>query len=221
MRFDFDFFFFCFPRLFLKIPFTLFLGCIAFLCAFVLGLLLEILRNSKIKIIKHLTSVYISFFRSTPYVTQLFIFYYGLPQVIIPLRAVSAESALVITIAMNSSAFIAETIRGGLLSVDKGQKEAALSIGMSSFDMMKEIILPQAFVASLPSLGNAFVGMIKSTAVGFTIGVVELLSQAKIMGAASFNFFESYVAAGIVYWLIIIVIDHLQKIVEKRVCKYL
>lgn len=191
------------------------------MCAFVLGLLLEILRNSKIKMIKHLTSVYISFFRSTPYVTQLFIFYYGLPQVIIPLRAVSAESALVITIAMNSSAFIAETIRGGLLSVDKGQKEAALSIGMSSFDMMKEIILPQAFVASLPSLGNAFVGMIKSTTVGFTIGVVELLSQAKIMGAASFNFFESYVAAGIVYWLIIIVIDHLQKIVEKRVCKYL
>nr|WP_255804780.1 amino acid ABC transporter permease [Treponema putidum] len=197
------------------------MGCIAFLCAFVLGLLLEILRNSKIKVIKHLTSVYISFFRSTPYVTQLFIFYYGLPQVIIPLRAVSAESALVITIAMNSSAFIAETIRGGLLSVDKGQKEAALSIGMSSFDMMKEIILPQAFVASLPSLGNAFVGMIKSTAVGFTIGVVELLSQAKIMGAASFNFFESYVAAGIVYWLIIIVIDHLQKILEKRVYKYL
>nr|WP_255822321.1 amino acid ABC transporter permease [Treponema putidum] len=197
------------------------MGCIAFLCAFVLGLLLEILRNSKIKVIKHLTSVYISFFRSTPYVTQLFIFYYGLPQVIIPLRAVSAESALVITIAMNSSAFIAETIRGGLLSVDKGQKEAALSIGMSSFDMMKEIILPQAFVASLPSLGNAFVGMIKSTAVGFTIGVVELLSQAKIMGAASFNFFESYVAAGIVYWLIIIVIDHLQKRLEKRVCKYL
>jgi len=92
---------------------------------------------------------------------------------------------------------------------------------MSSFDMMKEIILPQAFVASLPSLGNAFVGMIKSTAVGFTIGVVELLSQAKIMGAASFNFFESYVAAGIVYWLIIIVIDHLQKRLEKRVYKYL
>ncbi|EMB25205.1 His/Glu/Gln/Arg/opine family amino ABC transporter, permease, 3-TM region [Treponema denticola SP33] len=197
------------------------MGCIAFLCAFVLGLLLEILRNSKIKIIKHLTSVYISFFRSTPYITQLFIFYFGLPQVIIPLRAVSAESALVITIAMNSSAFIAETIRGGLLSVDKGQKEAALSIGMSSFDMMKEIILPQAFVASLPSLGNAFVGMIKSTAVGFTIGVVELLSQAKMMGAAALNFFESYVAAGIVYWLIIIVIDHLQKKLEKRVCKYL
>ncbi|WP_252507769.1 amino acid ABC transporter permease [Treponema denticola] len=191
------------------------------MCAFVLGLLLEILRNSKIKIIKHLTSVYISFFRSTPYITQLFIFYFGLPQVIIPLRAVSAESALVITIAMNSSAFIAETIRGGLLSVDKGQKEAALSIGMSSFDMMKEIILPQAFVASLPSLGNAFVGMIKSTAVGFTIGVVELLSQAKMMGAAALNFFESYVAAGIVYWLIIIVIDHLQKKLEKRVCKYL
>ena len=144
MRFDFEFFFYCFPRLFLKVPFTLFLGCIAFLCAFALGLALEILRSSKIKAVRRIVAVYISFFRSTPYMTQLFIFYFGLPQIIVALRSVSAESALVITIAMNSAAFIAEIIRGGLLSVDKGQKEAALSIGMSSFSMMKEIILPQA-----------------------------------------------------------------------------
>lgn len=221
MRFDFEFFFYCFPRLFLKVPFTLFLGCIAFLCAFALGLILEILRRSNIKPVRQIIAVYISFFRSTPYMTQLFIFYFGLPQVIVALRSISAETALVITIAMNSSAFIAEIIRGGLLSVDKGQKEAALSIGMSSFSMMKEIILPQAFVAALPSLGNAFVGMIKNTAVGFTIGVIELLSLAKMMGAAALNFFEAYVAAGIVYWLIVIAVDYLQKKLEKKVYHYL
>ena len=79
-----------------------------------------------------------------------------------------ASVTLVISLAMNSSAFIAETIRGGLMSVDKGQKEAALSIGMSPIAMYMEIILPQAFIAAFPSLGNSFIGMVKNTAIGFT-----------------------------------------------------
>ena len=221
MRFDFEFFFSCFPELLLKIPFTLYLGILAFFISFALGVLLELLRRSKFRIVQGFANVYISFFRSTPYITQLFIFYFGLPQIIMPLRAVTAGTALIVTIALNSSAFIAEIIRGGLLAVDKGQKEAALSIGMNNATMMKEIIFPQAFVASVPALGNAFVGMIKNTGIGFTIGVVELLSQAKIMGAAALNYFEAYVAVGIVYWVIVIVIDRLQRLLERRICRFM
>ena len=87
--------------------------------------------------------------------------------------------------------------------------------------MYKEIILPQAFVAAFPSLGNSFITMIKNTAIGFTIGVVELLSQAKMMGASSLNFFEAYIAVGIVYWVVLVVVDRILKIMEVRICKYL
>ena len=106
MRFDFEFFFSCFPELLLKIPFTLYLGILAFFISFALGVLLELLRRSKFRIVQGFANVYISFFRSTPYITQLFIFYFGLPQIIMPLRAVTAGTALIVTIALYSSALL-------------------------------------------------------------------------------------------------------------------
>ena len=174
MKYDMQFFVTIFPKLILKIPYTLWLGCVAFAIAFVLGLILEICYTSKYVLLRKLAGLYISYFRSTPYITQLFIFYFGMPQIFPVMGNIVGGTALVITIAMNSAAFIAEVIRGGLQSVDKGQREAALSIGMSQFKMYKEIILPQAFVAAFPSLGNSFIMMIKNTAIGFTIGVVDL-----------------------------------------------
>lgn len=221
MRFDIEFFASTFPKLVLKIPYTLWLGTIAFAIAFVLGLFLEVCYTSKNKFVKMLSGIYISYFRSTPYITQLFIFYFGLPQIFPILREMTGGTALVITIAMNSAAFIAEIIRGGLLSVDKGQKEAALSIGLSPFDMYKDIILPQAFVAAFPALGNSFIMMIKNTAIGFTIGIVDILAQAKIMAASTLNFFEAYIAVGIVYWVVLVVIDKVLKKMESKICNYL
>lgn len=221
MRFDVGFFLSCFPKLILKIPYTLYLGLIAFIIAFVLGFIIEIMYTSKNKILKNVASVYISYFRSTPYITQLFIFYFGLPQFFVCMRGIPPSVTLVLTIAMNSSAFIAETIRGGLLSVDKGQREAALSIGMSPIAMYLEIILPQAFIATFPSLGNQFIGMIKNTAIGFAIGVIELLSQAKILGGSSLRFMEGYIAVGIVYWVMLLVMDMFLKRLEARICRHL
>lgn len=221
MRFDVTFFIGCFPELIAKIPFTLWLGVISFAASFVLAAIITVLRNVNIRPIRWIVSVYISFFRSTPYITQLFIFYYGVPQFVPALRTMSADVAFVISVALNSSAFITEIIRGGLLSVEKGQKEAALSVGMSKFQMMKEVVIPQAFVSSLPALGNSFVGTVKNTAVAFTVGVVEILSQSKVLAARGFNYMEAYIAAGIVYWMLIIVLDLLQKQLEKRVCRFL
>ncbi|MCI6120222.1 amino acid ABC transporter permease [Bariatricus sp. SGI.161] len=221
MKFDVKFFFSIIPKLILKVPYTLWLGCIAFAIAFVLGLILEICYTSKNVIIRKIAGLYISYFRSTPYITQLFIFYFGLPQIIPAMRNVVGATALVITIAMNSAAFIAEVIRGGLLAVDRGQREAALSIGLSPINVYKEIILPQAFVAAFPSLGNSFIMMIKNTAIGFTIGVVDILAQAKILAASSLNFFEAYISVGVVYWIILVLIDKLLKYIESKICRYL
>lgn len=221
MNFDVEFLISILPKLLLKIPYTLFLGCIAFAIALVLGLILEICYTSRFKVLSKLAGLYISYFRSTPYITQLFIFYFGLPQIFPVMKHLLGGTVLVITIAMNSAAFISEIIRGGLLAVDKGQREAAMSIGLSPVSAYKEVILPQAFVASFPALGNSFISMIKNTAIGFTIGVVDLLAQAKIYAASTLNFFEGYIAVGIVYWVVLVVIDRLLRYVESKICRYL
>lgn len=221
MRFDFDFFFSTFPKLLAKVPYTLWLGLISFAAAFILGMLIELFYTSKSKAVRAFAKIYISYFRSTPYITQLFIFYFGMPQLFESMKSITGSKALVITIAMNSAAFIAEIIRGGLQSVDKGQVEAAKSIGLSKILVYKEVILPQAFVAAFPSLGNSFISMIKNTAIGFTIGVIELMSQAKMLGGSALNYFEAYIAVGLVYWGVLLVVDFVLKILEKRVCSYL
>lgn len=127
----------------------------------------------------------------------------------------------IVSSSLNISAFNTEIIRGGLLSVDKGQKEAAISIGMNKFQMYWQIIIPQAFISIFPSLGNTLVGTIKNAAVAFTIGAVDILSQAKISAAKGYNYMEAYIAAGLVYWLLIVFVDKLQKLLEKRVYKHL
>lgn len=221
MKFDVSYLISILPGLIMKIPYTMYLGTVAFLLAMFLGGGLTVCKRSRVWIVRKAAGVSISFFRSTPYITQLFLFYYGLPQIIIPMRDISAEAALIITIAMNSAAFFAENIRGALLSVDKGQIEAALSIGMNRFQMTKNIILPQAIVTAIPTLGNGYVSMIKSTAMGFTIGVVELLSRAKLGSTLSYCYLESYVAAGLIYWGIVVIIDYLQNKLEKRASRFL
>ena len=221
MKFDVIYFLEEFPRLVVKVPFTFLLGCVAFVLAFFLGIVLVLTKSSRWAILRQLTRLYVSYFRSTPYITQLFILYFGLPQVIPPLREMTAETALILSIAMNSSAFISEILRGALLSVDKGQMEAALSVGLSKLRALREIIFPQAFVAALPSLGNSFINMLKSTSMGFTIGVVELLSKAKIGSASSYRYLESYVAVGLIYWAMMLVISFAQKRLEKRCGRFL
>lgn len=221
MRFDIDFFIKCTIKIMEKIPITLFIGISSFILSLILSCFMLFLINSKLKVLKILGRLYISFFRSTPYITQLFILYYGLPQIIISLRVLSPLLVFIFSSAMNISAFNTEIIRGGLLSVDKGQKEAAISIGMTKFQMYWEIIIPQAFISIFPSLGNTLVGSIKNAAVAFTIGAVDILSQAKISAAKGYNYMEAYIAAGLVYWLLIVFIDKIQKLQEKRVYKHL
>ncbi len=221
MKFDVIYFFEQFPRLIVKVPFTFFLGTIAFILALFMGVLLALAKNSRLRFIRGFAALYISYFRSTPYITQLFILYFGLPQIIDALKTMTAETALIVSISMNSAAFISEIIRGGLLSVNKGQMEAAISIGMTKFQALQKIIFPQAFVVALPGLGNSFISMLKSTAMGFTIGVVELLAKAKIGSAMSYRYLESYMAVGIIYWGMMLLIGYFQKKLEKRAACYL
>ena len=131
----------------------------------------------------------------------------------------SPTVAIILVLGLNEAAFMAETIRGALSSVDKGQYEASLAVGMTESQAMRRIIIPQAIRVAIPSLGNAFIGMVKGTSLGFTIGVVELMAEAKLLATKNYRIMEAYMAALFIYWVLIVILSQLQKLIEKKLNK--
>lgn len=171
----------------------------------------------QIRFISPVLKVYVSFFRGTPALCQLYMIYFGLGNMGIPFFAkMSAYTATIVALSLNMSAYMAENLRGALSSVDRGQKEAGLSVGLNNFQIYTHILFPQAFRVAVPSLGNSFVDLVKGSSMAFTIGVTELMATANLSGVATYNFFEAFFAAAIVYWMITIFINFLQKKLEKR-----
>lgn len=195
---------------------TLRLALSALLIALVLGLILAVIIQFKVKILYQLSKTYVSFFRSTPFIAQLFLFYYGLSQFSSFIRDISPSLAIIIVLGMNSSAYMAETIRGAINSVDKGQFEACISVGMTNMQAIRRVIIPQAVRVAIPSLSNSFVDIIKGTAVGFTIGVRDMMAKAQIEAGASFRYMEIYIVAIIIYWIVVSFFTFFQKRLEER-----
>ncbi len=190
-----------------------------FLFALILSLSLALVRVFKITIIQHLAALFISFFRGTPLLVQLFILYYGLPQFMPILIGMDAFTAAIIGLSLHFSAYMAETIRAAILGIDKSQMEACLSIGMTRLQAMRRIILPQASRVATPSLMNYFIDMIKSTSLAFTLGVAEIMAKAQMEASSSFKFFESFLAVALIYWVVVIIFTRLQYILERRLNK--
>jgi putative S-methylcysteine transport system permease protein len=207
------------PFLLKTIHITIIIAVSSMIFGLIIGTSLALIRVYRIKGLYNLTSLYISFFRGTPLIVQLFLLYYGLPQIVPVLKHMNAFSAAIIGLSLNSGAYMAETIRGAILSVDKGQMEASLSIGMNPWQAMKRIILPQAARIAIPSLANTFISLLKESSLAFTLGVAEMLARSKMAAAATYRVFESYLAAAVVYWAITIVFSYIQKKIELRVNK--
>lgn len=127
----------------------------------------------------------------------------------------SPMTASAIVLSLNMGAYIAENIRGALLSVDSGQIEAAFSFGMSRFQTMRRVIAPQAFRVALPSLFNNLIDLIKGSSISFVVGVVDIMGQAKMEAAITFRFFEVYAAVMLIYWCVITILGFIQKRVER------
>jgi ABC-type amino acid transport system permease subunit len=121
-----------------------------------------------------------------------------------------------VALSVNSGAYMSENIRSALLSVDTGQMEACHSVNMTTWTALRRIILPQAFVVALPSIGNNFISLLKDTSLVFNISVIEILAQAKIIGSRSFRFFEVYIVVSVIYWICCILFERLVAVVEKR-----
>lgn len=200
------------PLYFQGAGYTVALSLIAIVIGVLLGSLLAIMKMSDNRFIYHLSNAYIQVVRGTPLLVQLFIIYYGLFMIIELPDFVSG----VITVALNSAAYIAEIIRAGIQAVDKGQMEAARSIGMSHNLAMKKIIYPQALKNILPALGNEFITLMKESAIISVIGMRELMFNAQIVYGATYKPFLPYIIAAIFYFVLTTIASTLLGIFERR-----
>ena len=201
------------------VPVTVGVTLIAMVTGVVLGLVLALIKMSRIKVLTALASLYIEIIRGTPLIVQALIMAYGLPQLLqssgISFRWPYLIIPAVIVCGLNSAAYVAEVIRSGIQAVDKGQMEAARSIGMTKGQAMKLIVIPQALKIVLPAFGNEFVSLIKETSVLSYVGVVEILRKGALWNAATFNTFEAYIGVALVYMLLTIPTSKLVKRLEK------
>ncbi|MEG4306003.1 ABC transporter permease subunit [Microcoleus sp. D3_18a_C4] len=166
------------------------------------GTLIAIAMISEYKILAWISRIYVEFFRGTPMLVQLFIIYFGLPALFqgIGLQwSLDRFPAAIIALSLNVAAYLAEIIRGGIQSIDKGQWEACQSLGMSSLQTMQDVIFPQAFRRILPSLGNEFITLIKDTSLTAVIGFSELFRQGQLIVATTYKAFEVYIIVALFY----------------------
>jgi polar amino acid transport system permease protein len=193
---------------------TIILAILAVAFGVILGLILALMRRSKIKPVKFLASAYIEFIRGTPLLVQLFIIFYGLP-VVTGMRFPDFVAG-VIALSLNSAAYVAEIIRAGLQSVDKGQMEAARSLGMTHHLAMRHIIIPQAFKNILPALGNEFIVVIKESAIVSVIGIYDIMRSANIVRGITYRPFEPLIVAAVIYFILTFTLSNLLGVAERR-----
>ncbi|EIK98440.1 amino acid ABC transporter permease [Pseudomonas sp. M47T1] len=205
------------PFLLKGAEFTVLLSLGGMFFGLLLGFGLALMRLSRFMMLRGISRVYVSFFRGTPLLVQLFVIYYGLPQIGIELDPLPAA---LIGFSLNMAAYVCEILRAAISSVDRGQWEAAASIGMTRGQTLRRAILPQAARTALPPLGNSFISLVKDTALAATIQVPELFRQAQLITARTFEVFTMYLAAALIYWVLASALSVLQNHLEARVNRH-
>ena len=203
------------------VPLTIGMALAAMVCALALASLMAVERVVRLPVLDQFVQLFISFFRGTPLLVQLFLFYYGLPQILPVLAGINGVTAAIIGLTLHFSAYMAESIRAAILGVDRSQWEAAQAVGMTQVQSMRRIILPQAARVAAPTLVNYFIDMIKSTSLAFTLGVTEMMGATQKEAAGSFLYFEAFLVVAVLYWAIVEMLSFLQKRLERRLNKAL
>jgi polar amino acid transport system permease protein len=192
---------------------TIQLSLVSIIIGMAFGLLIALMRISKIKILSYVAQFYIWIIRGTPMLVQLFLVYFGLPQIGIELTPFISS---VIALGLNAAAYIAEIYRGGIMSVPIGQMEAAESLGMRYTAIMKKIILPQALRVSVPSLGNQAVMMLKDSSLASLVTVSELMMVSQRFAATNYAFIEFYIVAAGFYLVMTTIFTFILNKIEQR-----
>ena len=174
----------------------------------IFGFLFAACKLSKNRVLRGVVYAYTEIIRGTPFLVLLYLLYFALPMLVsgfgIDLNSIDKLYYLLLTLIIFASCRLSEIMRSAYESINKGQMEAAVSVGLTAFQGMFHIVLPQAFFIALPNIGNLLVGMVLETALGFTIGVYDIMGQAKLINARSYGAYnmEVYLAAALIYWVV-------------------
>ncbi|WP_105210212.1 amino acid ABC transporter permease [Streptococcus suis] len=205
------------PLILEGLPYTLSLSLVGFALGTFLGFFVALLRMSKLAPLRWLAMTHISLMRGIPLMVLLFFIYFGLPFMGLQLDAISAS---IIAFTSMSSAYISEIIRASLSAIDRGQWEAARSLGLRTNVIYRKIIIPQAFRIALPPLSNVLLDMVKSTSLTAMITVPEIFNKAKIVGGAKSDYMTVYICVALIYWVICTLYAVGQVHLEKSLATY-
>lgn len=193
---------------------TLKISVISLFIAFGIGLITGLMGTASSIWVRGINTIYVDIIRGTPLLVQIFFIYFALPA-FLDIR-ISAETAGIIAISLNAGAYISEVVRAGIISIDKGQKEAARSLGLSGYLTMRLVILPQALRRMIPAFVNQFIISIKDTSLLSVIGLRELTQSGEIIIAANFRTIEIWSTVGFLYFIIIYILSRLARMLERR-----
>ena len=196
---------------------TILIALFAVIIGIIIGIVIAIIRNNyevnkKFRVLNSISKIYVDIIRGTPVILQLMIIYYVL------FKSVNINILIVGVIAfgINSGAYVSEIIRAGINSIDKGQMEAGLSLGLKYGEVMRLIILPQAIRNILPALGNEFITLLKETSVGAYIGIVELTKASDIIASRTYDYFFPLIIIAIIYLIMTLGLSKLVNVMERR-----
>lgn len=205
------------PKLMKYLPVTLEVAVLSYLFSLLTGLLVAMVKIKRPRLLYPFVCFYVSFTRGTPILVQLYATYFGLPmalQLINYKFGTSFSTGFIpnivfalVALTLNDAAYSSEYIRASIESVDKGQREAAYSIGMTNLQTLWRIIIPEALVVALPSLGNSFISLIKGTSLVFTCAVVDITAGGRLIAGRNYRYFEMYLSLAIVYWIITFIVS--------------
>lgn len=208
------------------IPITLALSVLATSLGTVLGLGMALIKMARVPVLSQLNAVLVSYLRGTPPLVQLLLNVNAVPIAILYINhqfgtdwdamALSPFLVAALTFALTEAAYSSETIRAALLSVDRREIEAAHALGMTPWQTLRRITVPNASVVAFPTLVNHFIGMLKQSSLAFVVSVVEITAYAKILGGRDYRYFEAYLATAIIYWGLTVIIEQIARIVEAR-----
>lgn len=226
MQLDLPFIWTAFKGIIPALPMTLLITFIPLLLGAIIGVVVAFARLSNIKILKLILNFYVSFFRGTPVILHIFTIYFGLPILSeswfnISLQGWPIVVFVIMALTLNAGAFLSEIIRSGILSVSVQQTEAATSLGMTTIQVYKRIILPQAFVTIIPNITSMIIAFLHASSIAFLVSVQELTGAANVIAASNLKYLEAFIAAGIIYWGITILFELIANKIEKKLSAHL
>ncbi|MGG1674789.1 amino acid ABC transporter permease [Neobacillus sp. NRS-1170] len=230
MTIDIPFIWTAFKEIIKSLPITLILTLVPLAVGFLIGLAVALVRIYKTRFLHQTANGYVSFFRGTPIIMHIMVIYYGIPLLIdqvsskfdlnIQTNKIPIILFVLIALSLAAGAYLSEIIRSGIISVSTGQLEAAYSVGMTRFQAMFRIVLPQALAQSIPNFTNLFVGFLHTSSIAFLVSEKELTGAANIVASTNLKFLEAFIAAGIIYWGLTVLVEGISFLLEKRVTSY-